>query len=90
MACPRAAGVVAAVWLSGALAQQVAFHPDALAAGAPGVQLDTQPGHLELRNPGFWKSEGWKEELGLWGWRWPVWGFWGGLCCSLTPGALFM
>lgn len=32
MACPRAAGVVAAVWLSGALAQQVAFHPDALAA----------------------------------------------------------
>lgn len=53
MACPRAAGVVAAVWLSGALAQQVAFHPDALAAGAPGVQSDAPPGHLELRDPGF-------------------------------------
>lgn len=67
MACRRAASVVAALWLSGALAQQVAFHPDALAAGAPGVQLDTQPCHLELRKPVFWKLEDWKEELGLWG-----------------------
>lgn len=38
---------------------------------------DTQPRHLELRNPVFWKSEGWKEELGLWGWKWPVRGLQG-------------
>jgi hypothetical protein len=31
------------------------------------MQLDTQPCHLELSNPVFWKSEDWKEELGLWG-----------------------
>lgn len=59
MACPRAASVIA-VWLSGALAQQVAF-----ASGAPGMLSDTQPCHLELRNPVFWKPEDWKEELGL-------------------------
>ncbi|XP_073927790.1 tensin-1 isoform X6 [Castor canadensis] len=32
---------------------------------SPGMQLDTQPCHLELSNPVFWKSEDWKEELGL-------------------------
>ncbi|XP_035566794.2 tensin-1 isoform X3 [Canis lupus dingo] len=46
--------------------------PDTLAFGAPSMPSDTQPRHLELRNPGFWKSEGWKEELGLWGWTRPV------------------
>ncbi|XP_038303833.1 tensin-1 isoform X2 [Canis lupus familiaris] len=39
--------------------------PDTLAFGAPSMPSDTQPRHLELRNPGFWKSEGWKEELGV-------------------------
>ncbi|XP_049744082.1 tensin-1 isoform X2 [Elephas maximus indicus] len=40
---------------------------DPLTSGAPGMQPDTQPHHLELRNPVFWKSEGWKkkEELGV-------------------------
>lgn len=54
-----------AVWLPSALAQQVAFLLDPLASG--GMQSNTWPCHLELRNPVFWKSEGWKEELGLWG-----------------------
>ncbi|XP_060008123.1 tensin-1 isoform X2 [Lagenorhynchus albirostris] len=39
--------------------------PDPLPSGAPGKQSDTQPRHLELRNPVFWKLEGWKEELGV-------------------------
>nr|XP_033715673.1 tensin-1 isoform X5 [Tursiops truncatus] len=39
--------------------------PDPLPSGAPGKQSDTQPRHLELRNPDFWKLEGWKEELGV-------------------------
>ncbi|XP_059961814.1 tensin-1 isoform X1 [Mesoplodon densirostris] len=39
--------------------------PDPLPSGAPGKQSDTQPCHLELRNPVFWKLEGWKEELGV-------------------------
>uniref|UniRef100_A0A673TJX9 Tensin 1 n=2 Tax=Suricata suricatta TaxID=37032 RepID=A0A673TJX9_SURSU len=39
--------------------------PDALVFEAPGLLSDTQPRHLELRSPVFWKSEGWKEELGV-------------------------
>ncbi|XP_028339281.1 tensin-1 isoform X6 [Physeter macrocephalus] len=39
--------------------------PDPLPSGSPGKQSDTQPRHLELRNPVFWKLEGWKEELGV-------------------------
>nr|XP_058908071.1 tensin-1 isoform X5 [Kogia breviceps]XP_058908077.1 tensin-1 isoform X5 [Kogia breviceps]XP_058908078.1 tensin-1 isoform X5 [Kogia breviceps] len=38
---------------------------DPLPSGAPDKQSDTQPRHLELRNPVFWKLEGWKEELGV-------------------------
>lgn len=64
MACPGAASVIA-VWLSGALAQQVASRIPSLPE--PRHAIGHLPRHLELRNPVFWKSEGWKEELGLWG-----------------------
>ncbi|XP_073074219.1 tensin-1 isoform X6 [Manis javanica] len=39
--------------------------PDPLTSGALGTQSDTQPCHLELRNPVFWISGGWREELGV-------------------------
>ncbi|XP_036771880.2 tensin-1 isoform X8 [Manis pentadactyla] len=39
--------------------------PDPLTSRALGVQSDTQPCHLELRNPVFWISGGWREELGV-------------------------
>lgn len=51
------------------------------------MKLDTLSYHLELRNPVFWKPEGWKEELGLWGWGPPVSGSVGEVCvdaCSDT------
>lgn len=67
MACPRAASVIARrVWLSGALAQQVAFLQDPLAS-EPRHAVGHPVPDLELRNPVFWKLEDWREELGLWG-----------------------
>lgn len=51
------------------------------------MKLDTLSYHLELRNPVFWKRNGWKEELGLWGWGQPVSGSVGEVCadaCSDT------
>lgn len=75
------------MWLSSALAQQVASILDPLTSGALGMKLDTLSYHLELRNPVFWKPEGWKEELGLWGWGQPVSGSVGEVCvdaCSDT------
>lgn len=80
MACPGAASVTRCVWLSSALAQQVASILDPLTSGALGMKPDTLSYHLELRNPVFWKTEGWKEELGLWGWGRPGSGSVGGLC----------
>ncbi|KAM5229136.1 LOW QUALITY PROTEIN: tensin-1 [Ctenodactylus gundi] len=38
---------------------------DPLVSGASGMQSDTWPDHLEMRNPVFWKLEDWKEELGV-------------------------
>lgn len=32
------------------------------------MEPDTQSYRPELRNAVFWESEGWEEELGLWGW----------------------
>lgn len=51
------------------------------------MKPDTLSYHLELRNPVFWKPEGWKEELGLWGWGRPGSGSVGEVCvvaCSDT------
>ncbi|XP_060049917.1 tensin-1 isoform X14 [Erinaceus europaeus] len=39
--------------------------PDPLVSRAPGMPMDTQCHQLERSRPGFWKSEGWREELGV-------------------------
>lgn len=66
MACPRAASLLLCgflvPWPSRWLSSWI------LTSGALGMEPDTQSCHPELRNPVFWKLEGWKEELGLWGW----------------------
>lgn len=63
MACPRAASVLLCgflvPWPSRWLPSWI------LTSGALGMEPDTQSYRLELRNPVFWESEGWKEELGL-------------------------
>lgn len=65
MACPRAASVLLCgflvPWPSRWLPSWI------LTSGALGMEPDTQSYRPELRNPVFWESEGWKEELGLWG-----------------------
>lgn len=66
MACPRAASVLLCgflvPWPSRWIPSWI------LTSGALGMEPDTQSNHRSCGTQSFWRLEGWKEELGLWGW----------------------